>query len=142
VSAAELAEELNILLEAERAGARVGAKLTAEAPDAGFKALARVIHADEIRWCKVLFHALTELGAEPSDKVGDFYQAAMAIEGPEARLAFVNRGQGWVAKKLRTLVPRIQNPALRAELAEMLDAHVRNIDEANRALEARGAPTR
>jgi hypothetical protein len=40
------------------------------------------------------------------------------------------------------LVPRIQNPALRAELAEMLDAHVRNIDEANRALEARGAPTR
>lgn len=142
IGAAELAGELNILLEAERAGARVGARLTAEAPDAEFKALARVIHADEIRWCKVLFRALGELGAEPSDKVGDFYQAAMAIEGPEARLAFVNRGQGWVAKKLRTLVPRIRNSALRAELAEMLDAHVRNIDAANLALEARGAPTR
>lgn len=142
VGAEELAQELNILLEAERAGARVGARLTAEAPDPEFKALARVIHADEIRWCKLLFRALTELGAEPSDKVGDFYQAALAIDGPEARLAFTNRGQGWVAKKLRGLVPRIRDAGLRADLAEMLDAHVRNIDEANAALEARGAPTR
>jgi nitronate monooxygenase len=138
----ELAAELNVLLEAERAGARVAARLTAEAPDAGFKALARAIHADEIRWCKALHRAVRDLGGAPSDAVGSFYEAAMAIDGAEARLAFVNRGQGWVAKKLRALVPRVGDAALREVLAQMRDAHVRNIDAANAELEARGAPRR
>jgi nitronate monooxygenase len=138
----ELAAEMNVLLEAERAGARVAARLTAEAPDGAFKSLARAIHADEIRWCKVLFRAVNDLGATPSEKVGDFYEAAMAIDGPEARLAFVNRGQGWVAKKLRSLIPRLRDVELRNLMTEMLEAHVGNIDAANAALEARGAPPR
>jgi nitronate monooxygenase len=136
----ELAGELNILLEAERAGARVAARLVADAPDAEFNALAKVIHADEVKWCKALFHALVELNVEPSAKVGGFYESAMAVEGAEARLAFVNRGQGWVVRKLRALVPRIRDEALHATLREMLEAHVRNIDSANEALAQRAQP--
>jgi len=138
--AAELATELNVLLEAERAGARVAARLTADAADAELKVLAKGIHADEVRWCRALFDALGDLGAEPSTKVGDFYEKAMAIGGMEARLAFVNRGQGWVVRKLRALVPRIRDPALHAVLSEMLRAHEVNIASANAALERRLAP--
>ena len=138
----ELVTELNVLLEAERAGARVGASLVADARGDRFPALARIIHDDEVRWARALFEALRALGAEPSDKVGDFYERAMAIEGFEARLAFTNRGQGWVVRKLRELIPRIEPSELRSTLQEMLDAHVVNIDAANQALQAAGAATR
>jgi nitronate monooxygenase len=137
---AELVDELNILLEAERAGARVAARIATDARDAKLRALANVIHADEVKWCRALFHALTDLEAEPSKKVGGFYENAMAIEGVEARLAFVNRGQGWVVRKLRTLTPRIRDRALHSVLHEMLQAHERNIDSANAALEPRANP--
>jgi nitronate monooxygenase len=137
---AELVAELNILLEAERAGARVAARITADAADAELKALAMAIHADEVKWCRALFGALGDLRAEPSTKVGDFYDKAMAIEGVEARLAFVNQGQGWVVRKLRALVPRIRDSALHAVLSDMLRAHEVNIADANAALERRVAP--
>ena len=142
--AAELAGELNALLEAERAGARVGAALVAEAKERGaaWQDLAKVIHDDEVHWARALFEAVRALGAEPSDKVGDFYERAMAIDGFEARLAFVNRGQGWVARKLRDILPSVTDAALRATLQDMLDRHVVNIDAANAALEAAGFETR
>ena len=139
--AAELTAELNILLEAERAGARVAARIAADASDAGLKALARVIHADEVKWCRALFGALSDLKAEPSKTVGDFYDNAMAIEGVEARLAFVNRGQGWVVRRLRALVPRLRDARLHGVLGEMLRAHELNIASANQALARRVPPT-
>jgi nitronate monooxygenase len=135
----ELTTELNVLLEAERAGARVAARLVADAPDAEFKALAKVIHADEVKWCRALFAALIDLKAEPSTNVGAFYDSAMAIDGNEARLAFVNRGQGWVVRKLRTLVPRVRDATLHGVLSEMLRAHVLTIAAAIEALLSRTA---
>lgn len=138
--ALDLAGELNTLLEAERAGARVGAALVGEAKTlaASWQDLARVIHDDEVHWARMLFEAVQTLGAAPSDKVGDFYERAMAIEGFEARLAFVNRGQGWVVRKLREILPGVADGELRATLQAMLDAHVVNIDAANAALAAAG----
>lgn len=135
----ELVAELNVLLEAERAGARVGARLIAQAkPDAEYIALAETIHDDEVKWCGVLFAALKDLGAIPSETVGDFYEKAMAIEGLEDRIAFVNRGQGWVVRKLETLLPRVRDDRLHGALREMLDAHLVNIAAADDALARRG----
>lgn len=134
--------ELNALLEAERAGARVGASLVADAQGEAFKALAGAIHDDEVKWARALFEALGALGAQPSDKVGDFYERAMAIEAFEARLAFTNRGQGWVVRKLRELLPQVDEPRLKAMLQAMHDAHVVNIEAANRALEGAEAAKR
>lgn len=135
----ELVAELNVLLEAERAGARVGARLVDQArPDAEYVALAEVIHDDEVKWCGVLFAALKDLDAAPSETVGDFYEKTMAIEGFEDRIAFVNRGQGWVVRKLEKLLPRIRDDRLHGALREMLDAHVVNIASANDTLERRG----
>jgi nitronate monooxygenase len=140
----DLAGELNTLLEAERAGARVGAALVAEAKarSASWQDLTKVIHDEEVHWARAIFEALHEMGAEPSDKVGDFYERAMAIEGFEARLAFVNRGQGWVARKLREILPGVADPGLHATLQDMLDHHVVNIDAANAALAAAGFEAR
>jgi nitronate monooxygenase len=128
--------ELNALLEAERAGARVGAALMEETKGGTYEGLAKVIHDDEVRWARALFEALKTLEATPSDKVGDFYERCIAIEGIEARLAFLNRGQGWVVRKLRELLPRIEGESFAPTLQEMLEAHVVNIDAANAALEA------
>ena len=143
-AALDLAGELHALLEAERAGARVGAALVAEskAMATAWQDLAKVIHDDEVHWARAMFEALGAMGAAPSDKVGDFYERAMAIEGFEARLAFVNRGQGWVARKLREILPGVTDPQLRATMQAMLDAHVVNIDAANAALAAAGFETR
>ena len=136
----ELATELNILLEAERAGAWVAARMVSESgDDVEMRALAKLIQADEVRWCKALFQALNRLGATPSTQVGDFYEKAMAIGDLEARLAFVNRGQGWVARKLRGLVPRVRDAALHDTLQQMLLAHERNIGSAAAALDRRSA---
>ena len=135
-----LAGELNTLLEAERAGARVGAALVGEARGmaASWQDLAKVIHDDEVHWARMLFEGVKALGAEPSETVGDFYERAMAIEGFEARRAFVNRGQGWVVRKRREILPGVEPGALRDTLQAMLDAHVVNIDAANAALAAAG----
>jgi nitronate monooxygenase len=139
VSRDDLVAELNALLEAERAGARVGAALVAEAKGTPFEHLAHVVHDDEVKWARALFEAIGAEGGAASDKVGDFAAKAMAIDGLEARLAFVNRGQGWVVRKLRELTPKLDDGALKDTLQAMLDAHVVNIAAANDALAADAA---
>jgi hypothetical protein len=134
-----LIEALVVLLEAERAGARVGMWLVEAADDPQSTNLARIIRRDETQWCRVLMAALRRLGAAPSAKVGDFYEKAMAIAGFEARLAFVNRGQAWVVRKLKDLLPKIRDDRLQADLRAMLEAHVANIELTARALERRAA---
>jgi nitronate monooxygenase len=118
---------LNELLEAERAGARVSLRTAAEAPE-GLKSLVLAVHRDEARWCGVLTRAILNLGGAPSQKTGAFHDKAMEIADIAARLAFLNRGQGWVVRSLRTLLPTIRDDRLHATLTEMLVAHERNID--------------
>jgi hypothetical protein len=86
------------------------------------------IQRDEAKWCAMLLRHLKALGETPSPKVGTFYGKAMAIEGLEARLAFVNRGQSWVVRRLDALLPRIRDDRLHGVLAEMRRAHQANID--------------
>lgn len=129
-----LIAELNTLLEAERAGAQVAAGLVAEAGRAELQALARVIQRDEVRWCRMLLAAIRTLQGAPSPAVGGFYQQAVAIPEVEARFAFVNRGQGWVVRKLKSLIPRVQSEDLQADLLKMLAAHDYNITLAGETL--------
>lgn len=140
LDAAGLIAALTPLLEAERAGVRVGARLAAQAPDPPARALAQTIRQDEARWCQLLDRALRDLGAEPSTKVGDFYGKVMAIEGFEARLAFLNRGQAWVVRRLQDLLPRIRDDRLAADLRAMLEAHVANIELTDAALAGGASP--
>lgn len=123
----ELLSALNELLEAERAGARVTLRTAAESP-AELKPLVMAIHRDEARWCDVLTRAVHQLAGEPSGKTGAFHVKAMAIAEIPARLAFLNRGQGWVVRKLKGLLPTIRDETIHADLAAMLASHQSNIE--------------
>src|SRR3546814_16990160 len=81
-----------------------------------------------------LFRSLSgqikRLGGTPSRKTGGFYAKALAISGALDRLAFLNRGQGWIVRKLEALTPRIRDEVLYADLRAILDSHRPNIDRA------------
>jgi hypothetical protein len=123
----EIIAFLNVLLEAERAGARVTLGTTLEARDADVRALAMSIHRDEVHWCGVLFAAIKRLEGEPSLGTGAFYEKATAIADLSSRFAFLNRGQEWVVRQLREMLPKIRDDKLHRDLNTMLNAHERNI---------------
>lgn len=123
----ELVTFLNELLEAERAGARVTRESAAAA---GFGPLAELLYAiqrDEARWCAMLSRHLNALGERPSPAVGTFYEKAMAVADLGERVALLNRGQGWVARRLREILPRVRDVRLLADLTAMLMSHEANI---------------
>jgi len=124
----ELIQLLNRLLEAERAGARTLAAFLDEYPpqSRAWQELRRV-QRDEASNCKLLIDAIRSLGAEPSGATGDFLGKALAVQGRAARLAFLNRGQGWVARKIGEALPRIGAGPLHHMLQGMLDSHLVNI---------------
>ena len=125
---AELLAALNELLEAERAGARVARETAAQigSGDAWLE-LVVDIQKDEVRWCGMLMRVIRALPATPTDETGAFHGKAMAIADLSERLAFLNRGQAWVVRRLQALIPRVSEAGVRAELQGMLDAHVVNI---------------
>ena len=89
---------LNVLLEAERAGANLLAAYAKEVPlDSDAWAWLAVIQRDEVRHCSVLIHLLLEEGFEPSVAVSAFYHKGLAIRGWNKRLRFLNRAHRWVA---------------------------------------------
>lgn len=152
----EIIAALNILLEAERAGAKVAlasAKLGASAKRAagvgagddsdggglaGYAPLMLAVRDDEARWCAMLSGHIRRLGGEPSPKTGDFHGKALAIADPLERLAFLNRGQAWVVRKLEELMRRVRDDALHADLRAMLGSHRDNIGQADAFIVAAG----
>jgi len=128
MSREEYADLLNLLLECERAGARLLAAYVQELPPrAGALELLRGVQRDEARNCAVLMHHLLEAGAAPSLKTGEFYRKGLAIRGWSERLEFLNRGQAWVARRIGEALPRIEPSPARAALQEMYDSHLANI---------------
>jgi hypothetical protein len=124
---------LNELLEAERAGARVCLETAREAAEPEINALAESIHRDEARWCAMLMEAVKRMGGVPSERTGAFHEKAMAIADVPSRLAFLNRGQAWVVRKLNEMLPKTKDEALHRELDAMLKAHERNIERVARS---------
>jgi len=129
----ELAVFLNELLEAARAGARVTLESAGAAPTRELALLLQDIQRDEARWCAMLARQLQALGRPASRRTGDFHARAMAMEDFGMRLVFLNRGQGWVVRKLREMIPRVTDGALRVDLCHMLSSHVANITLVNSA---------
>lgn len=130
MSREEYGHLLNMLLEAERAGAKLLAAYLNELPadaDAGAWAWLSVIQRDEARNCSVLIHLLLEDGFEPSMAVGDFYRKGLAIRVWGERMRFLNRGQQWVADRIAAALPRLNDIAGRKQLQAMHESHLANI---------------
>ena len=133
----EILEALNELLEAERAGARVALK-SSKAAQADYSRLMQDVQKDEAHWCAMLTRQIRRLDGVPSRNTGAFLGKAMAIPEPLERLAFLNRGQVWVIRKLETLMPRVRDHALHADLKAMADKHRENVELADALLGGRG----
>jgi len=127
----ELIAFCNELLEAERAGARITARSASEARDAATRDLLRDIQKDEARWCAMLLKWIGHLDGAASPKVGAFYEKCLAISDLKERIAFINRGQGWVVKKLREMLPKLRDDAMHADFRAMLESHEENIRRAS-----------
>ena len=130
----ELAAFLNELLEAERAGTGVALKSAQGAEGTPFVGLLHDVHRDEARWCAMLLKQLKVLGAPASTKIGAFEGKAMAIADLPERIAFLNRGQAWVVRKLKEMLPKVRDEPLHRDLSDMLHAHEINIERAAEAL--------
>ena len=87
----ELGHLLNVLLEAERAGAKLLAAYLDELPrGTGDWVGLDAVQRDEARNCAVLIHYLLEAQAAPSMATGDFYRKGLEIRGWRERLEFLN----------------------------------------------------
>lgn len=123
----ELVIFVNELLEAERAFAKVTVRMCEGTRNAALKAFFTALHHNEAKWQAMLLSVLRRLRAKPSEATGLLYEEVMAVGDVPGRLAILNRGQECVVRKLRKMLPKIQDDGIRAELAEMLAAHERNI---------------
>jgi len=136
----EMGELLNQLLEAERAGAKLlAAWLDDLAPESPLFAALRDVQRDEASNCAVLIECLRAVEVEPSARTGEFYTKRVAIPDWRERLEFLNRGQGWVGRRIAAALPRIQAPAARAVLQEMHDSHFANVERCKALITARGS---
>lgn len=129
LSRTETLELLNTLLEAERAGAKVLAAFLDEyaLQSPAWRQLDKV-RRDEAGNCAILIGLIRRLGGTPSTATGDFVGKALKIEGRVARLKFLNRGQDWVARKIREALPGLEDAAVRDALAAMHESHLLNIE--------------
>ncbi|KFG95025.1 2-nitropropane dioxygenase [Burkholderia paludis] len=118
---------LNELLEAERAGARIASETAAAIDDAELHRLVVGIRQDDAHWCTVLDDAIRSLDATPTLATGALHETAMAIDDVRERLAFLNRGQRWVVRKLQAMLPTLDVPDLHHALTLMLVSHEKNI---------------
>lgn len=127
MSWAETVRLLNQLLEAERAGARAVALMSREEPAGPRREALRDVAGDEADCCAMLARHVLRLGGVPSRATGAFYDKLIALDGVDRRLALLDRGQAWVARKLREALPRIGDDRLYDDLRRMLETHERNI---------------
>jgi hypothetical protein len=118
---------LNLLLECERAGAKVAILCSEQAqgvvPDSVLYAIGR----DEGRFCGMLTRHIERFGGVASRETGAFYQRLRAIPDQSERLVLLNRGQEWVVRTIDEVLPSIRDASLEADLREMRDAHARNM---------------
>lgn len=127
---AELIDFLNVLLEAERAGARgLGAIGRDAAPE--HKGVLGEIAKDEARYCAMLTRHIERLGGTPSRNTGAFFDKLISLDSLDAQLNLLDRGQGWVVRKLQEFIPELDDNDLIADLQEMVATHEQNIDRAN-----------
>ena len=63
----------------------------------------------------------------PSQVTSGFYKKAISIFDITELLIFINRGQGLVVKRLKSIIPGVSNMSIRQDLQVMLEAHQENI---------------
>ena len=127
MSGPELLRLLNELLEGERAGATGVAELRWQTRRPTNRMVLRGVAADEARYCAMLTRHILRLGGRPSGETGAFLAKLRAAHSETARIDLLNKGQGWVVRRIRKDLARIADEAVRHDLEEMAKTHEANI---------------
>ena len=132
----EVVELLNVLLEAERAGAKVLAAFLDdyERGTRAWRQLAAV-QRDEAKNCAILLDLILRLNGTASSATGEFLGKALSMEGKVQRLKFLNRGQQWVARKIGEALPRMKQELVRDALRAMQESHLLNVEACDALIE-------
>lgn len=120
----DLIEWLQMLLEAEHAGALIMIDSLKEARSEALIRQLETLHFSEAASCQRLRRSLKRLGAVPSKKVSEFHAKTMIISDMDERLMFIARGQRWVAKRIEERLPTISQRWLYEELKAVLTLHI------------------
>ena len=117
----------NEMLEAERAGAKALVVYMDDFPrnGAAWKML-RQIQADEAHNCALIGKLLEKAGTPYSHATGKFYDKAVAVKGPKARIEFLIRGLKWAVKKFEAELPKLNSEGQNLFI-RMRDSHLRSI---------------
>ncbi len=133
---AEIIPILNQLLEAERAGAHGVAEMAWQISTPDQRFTLRAVATDEARFCAMLHGHIERLGGDASSSTGAFLEKLRGVPGEQDKITLLNKGQGWVARRLREILPKIRDTALIKDLKVMLDVHERNIATCTDMLDA------
>ena len=129
-------DRLNELLEAERAGVDTLSRLFPEARSPEMQKLFEEVRDDEAWSCAGLVRSIRTLGGTSSEKKGDFAEKVMREPTLPDRLRLLNRGQGWVVKRLDGLLGEAIPASFRGFLEEMKTRHLTNIEACERLAES------
>ena len=115
------------MLEAERAGAKALVVFMDDFPRNGeaWKML-RQIQADEAHNCALIGKLLEKAGTPYSHATGKFYDKAVAVKGPKARIEYLVRGLRWAVKRFEESLGRMSTEE-RDLFTKMRDSHLRSI---------------
>ena len=129
-------DRLNELLEAERAGVDTLSRLFPEARSPEMQKLFEEVRNDEAWSCAGLVRSIKAMGGSISEKKGDFAEKVMSEPTLTARLRLLNRGQGWVVKRLDGLLGETLPASVESFLEEMKTRHLGNIEACERLAES------
>ena len=115
------------MLESERAGARALVVLMEDWPRNGaeWKVLRR-IHEDEAHNCALIGKLLEKSATPYSHATGAFFEKAIAIKEPKARIEFLVKGLRWAVQRFEKRFPEMDGDVL-ALFTRMRDSHLRSI---------------
>jgi nitronate monooxygenase len=124
------------MLEAERAGAKALVVFMDEFSRNGeaWKML-RQIQADEAHNCALIGKLLEKAGTPYSHATGKFYDKAVAVKGPKARIEYLVRGLRWAVKRFEESLGRMSAEE-RDLFTKMRDSHLRSIAACEKLVKA------
>lgn len=127
-----LVDLLNRLLEAEKAGVETLDYLLKAYPSEGLETSFALVKEDEAWSCSGLIHSIQREGGTISKQVGDFTDKVKAMPSLKEKLALLNKGQAWVARKIDDALSYGMDTKTRDFLLEMKKKHEENIDMMNK----------
>jgi hypothetical protein len=136
LSAQELLELLDRLLQAERAGSNViAAFLDDHEPDTPARKLLAAVLREGERNETLLAELIGRLGGAPGASSADFVPKALAVQGKAARLELVGRQQQWVADTIGQALARIEQGCARDALFALRESHLLHVEACDALIE-------